>query len=324
MKDLFFQRAVQILEGHDGVRLDANETAFLERELTQLRTKIFEVVYPDMLGRRFVPMATDIAASAEKYAFKVWDKVGKAKVAANDSDDAPRIDVTGKELNGKVYPVIASYGWGLNELREAIRTNTPLQSQRALAARSAIETGIDEMLANGYTDQPGETNLVTKGLLNNADVEGLGYATLTNWTQATAATTIENELNAWINGIISGSKQKFLPTNVLLPPSRHEIINTKRVGVDNDTTIKASFLKNNPHIKAIDPWWRLEGIGTNSTGRGLVYQKDPLVLEGVVPVDFEQLPPQARNFEFIVNCFGRCGGVKVYQPLAMKYGDFPA
>ena len=31
---------------------------------------------------------------------------------------------------------------------------------------------------------------------------------------------------------------------------------------------------------------------------------------------------QARTLEFIVPCQARCGGVKIYQPSAMRYVDF--
>jgi hypothetical protein len=325
MRDLFFNQAIRVLEAAD-VRLDANETAFLERELTQLRTRVFEVQYPDLLARRFVPLATDIASSAERYAYKVWDKTGKAKVIANDIDDAPRIDVSATEVTGRVYPVGASYGWGLNEIREAVRTGTPLNQQRAVAARNAIELGVDQMLAEGYTTQPGETNLITKGLVNNAAVEGAAFAnvtSLTNWTMATDPDDILAELYGMIAGIVTDSKQVFRPNTVLMGTNRYNIIAQKKVGVDNDTTILRSFLANNPYIQSVDQWYRLDGAGENSTGRIIVYQRDPMVLEGVVPQEFEQLPPQARNFEFVVNCHARCGGVKIYQPSAVKYGDFP-
>lgn len=327
MRDLFFNKAVQLIEEHANVRLDSNETAFLERELTQLRARAFQVEYPDLLARRFLPMASDIASSAERYAYKVWDSSGKAKVGANDSDDAPRIDVSAKELTGKVYPVIASYGWGLNEMREAIRTGTPLNEQRVIAARDAIERGVDHMLAFGDTGAAGETNLVTTGLVNNGDVAGNGnarVASLANWTMATDADDILEDLYGLVSTIVTESKQRFIPDAILLPVDRYSILAQKKVGVDNDTTILRSFLANNPFIQSVDQWYRLDDQGTNGKGRVVVYRRDPMVLEGVVPQEFEQLPPQARNYEFVVPCHARCGGVKVYQPLAALYGDFPA
>jgi hypothetical protein len=326
MRDRFIQSALRVLEDND-VRLDANETAFLERELTQLRSKVFEVVYPDLLGRRFAPMATDIASSAERYSYKVWDHKGNAKVGANDADDAPRVDAVAKEITGRVYPVVASYGWGLNEMREAARVGAPLGAQKALAARHAIEVGIDEMCAQGYTSQVGETNLITRGILNNTDVAGAANArvqSLTNWTMATDPDVILEELYGMVSKIVVDSKQSFIPNKLILPTNRYSIVSQKKVGVDNDTTILRSFLANNPFVKSVEQWYRCDGAGTNSKGRVVLYQLDPMVLECVIPQEFEQLPPQARNYEFVVNCQARCGGVKVYQPSAMLYGDFPA
>lgn len=327
MRDLFTKRAIQILEDN-GERLDANETAFLDRELVQIRTKVLKVEYPDLIGRTLIPMATDISSSTETYLYKVWDRAGRAKVGANDSDDAPRIDVTGKEYTGRIYPIIASYGWGLNEMREAMRTGTPLADMRVMAARAAIEDGIDGMLAVGHTGSAGETNLLTRGLINNPFVaDGVGAANsrvqaLGNWTAATSVATILGELNGLVSKVVTDSKTRFRPDTVVLPPSRYNVLAQKMVGVDNDTSILGSFLKNNPYIKSIEQWFALEDAGVGGKDRAVVYRKDSLVLEGIVPLEFEQLPPQARNYEFVVPCLARSGGVKIYQPSAVIYGDF--
>lgn len=213
----------------------------------------------------------------------------------------------------------------MNELREAIRTKTPLSEQKSKNARYAIDLGIDEMLAFGYTSQPGETNLVTTGLLNNAAVEGAASAnvvSLTNFTAATDPDDILAALNSLVTPIVTASKQTFMPDTMLLDTVHYNVIATTKVGVDNDQTILRSFLANNPYIKSVEQWFRCDGIGANSTGRALCYKKSADILEAVIPQEFEQLPPQARNFEFVVNCHARCGGVKVHQPLAMRYGDF--
>lgn len=323
MSDKFILQALKALES-SGMALDANETVFLERELTQLRVKAFEVRSEGLFARQFVPQATDIAASASQYAYKVWSQEGKAKIGGNSADDAPRIDLKAREVLGKIYPVTASWGWELSELREAIRQGIPLSDQLAKNARSAIDRGIDEMLAFGYTAQPGETNVTTTGLLNNAAVVSNGIAALTNFTGASDPDLMLAALNAMVTPIVTASKQEFIPDTILIDTTHYGVISTTKVGVDNDVTVLRSFLANNPYIKNVHQWYRCNGLGTNTTGRALAYKKDPEILESVIPQEFEQLPPQARNFEFVVNCHARCGGVKVYQPLAMKYGDFAA
>ena len=41
-----------------------------------------------------------------------------------------------------------------------------------------------------------------------------------------------------------------------------------------------------------------------------------LNIEAIVPQPFKQLPAQARNLEFVIDCIARCAGVAVYMPLA--------
>jgi hypothetical protein len=48
------------------------------------------------------------------------------------------------------------------------------------------------------------------------------------------------------------------------------------------------------------------------------------ILEGVVPIEFEQFPAQQEGLDFVTPCHARNGGIKVYQPKAMQYADFSA
>src|SRR4051812_27241906 len=115
------QQLISYIASEFGYRTDASETVFLERELTQLRAKLFKVDYPQLVGRTFAPLATDIAPSATTYAYKVMDRIGRARISSDGSGDAPRIDLTAQEITGKVRVITDSYGWTKTELREAAR-----------------------------------------------------------------------------------------------------------------------------------------------------------------------------------------------------------
>jgi hypothetical protein len=83
-----------------------------------------------------------------------------------------------------------------------------------------------------------------------------------------------------------------------------------------------AFLNSNPFIRNIDQWHKLNEADAAGTGpRVVAYLRNPEVLELEIPQDFEQFAPERRNLEFIVNCHARCGGVLVYQPLAMAFMD---
>jgi hypothetical protein len=302
-------------------RFDANETAFLERQLTAVRTKVFEVVYPDLKARSFVPIATDIPASADTYAFPVLDRVGEAKIISKSGKDIPRVDVNVREVTGKVYTIGDAYGWNVYELREAARVNVPLTEWKARVARDAIERQIDQLLAFGYTDSQ-QSGLHISGLINNAAVEAAGITDLDNWVQGTTTgQAMVDEMMAFTNAIVIGSSEKFIPDTLAMPTTRYNIFATTRLA-DSDMTALRWFLQNSPYIKNVAQWHKLDGAGAGGLDRAIAYKRDPSVLEGVIPQEFEQFPPQQDGLDLVINCTARGGGVKIYQPSAVAYGDF--
>jgi hypothetical protein len=321
--DNFSKQSIDVINSKLDTRLDANETAFLERELTQIRAKTFDVQYGAIKGLSFVPLATDIAGSADTYSYKVYDTVGRARIGGGKDKVPPRVDVGAFEVTGKVYTIDDAYGWDILEMREAARLGIPLSEKKARAAKSAIDTSIDDMILKGKPQDDTSTNIVTTGLANAASVTVHGSA-FTNWLAATDDDVYIDELNDFMNTQISGvaENESLAGNTLLLPLNRYLLLKTKRLGVDANMTVLKYMLDNNPGL-TIQPWGRLQSVTAASKDRAIFYARNPMVLEGVVPLMFEQLPPQALGMEFTVNCFARCGGVKVYHPVAMRYRDWP-
>lgn len=320
------REALSKLTDASGTRLDANETAFAEREITQIRTKLFEVIYAQLMALNFIPLATDISPDVQQYVWFVLDHVGEAKIIANGAEDLPRIDISKTERYGVVRTVGTSYGWELFEMRLAARLGQPLGEQRALAARKAVATAIDYVLSNGGTPSQtgGSSGTGLLGLLNNTDVFGLGTVSNSKWVMGTTtAATMIGQLNAAVQTIITASNQAFIPTDIVLPTQMYGILAATPYGPDAATVTALNwFLQNSPYIKSISQWYRGNGAGASGADRGIIYQKDPTILEGVVPLAFEQLPPQVQGLQMVVPCVGRAGGVKFYQPQAARYWDF--
>lgn len=305
-------------------RFDANETLFLERQLTQVRSTVYTVQYADLLGRGMMSNATDVAPFADTYVYGVYDRKGRARIGANNTKDLPRIDLIASEVTGKVRNVEAAYGWDINTMREAARLGIDLPSMKADAARQSIETAIDEMLATGdLTVSTGQSNVGCTGIVNNADViaQGIIAPTTAQLSGATAAQMIV-DLNQMASTIVNGSNQKFIPDTMVFAPNEYNLLAQTPISNVSDKTVLSWFLANNPYIKSIKQWWRLTAAGASSKNRALVYKNDKLVLESVIPLDFEQLPPQPTMLEFVVPCLARCGGAKVYQSSAIRYADF--
>ena len=304
---------------------DAADTVFLERELTQLRAKIYSVEFPEPLARKFLPKATDIAASAMSYTYKVLKPVGRADVVANGAHDLPRLDVVASEVLGTVKTVGGSYGWDINELREAARVGVPLSDMKARNARDLIERAIDEVLAFGdLSVSEGKTGNDLLGISNNTDISGLGITAGQFWFAGSPPTSasILAELVSFITNIRTTSKQRWNANTLLLPTAHYEYIKNTPYSTYSGDSILTVLKKNNEALKVVEPWYRLDTAGAANKPRGIAYQMDPMTAEAIIPQEFQQLPPEARGLEFIINCTARAGGVKVYQPTAFKYADF--
>lgn len=303
---------------------DASETAFIEQQIVQLRTKTFELQFPENKARKFIPLATDIDASVSIFEFEVFTPVGAAKVINSGAKDLPRIEMGSRPVRGKVSDLGVSFGFTINELKEAARVGKPLATIKPRIAREAVERGIDEVLAFGdLANTTGQTGLQLLGLTNNTDVINLGLATFGYWVDGNdAADVMLAEMNALCTAVSNQSNGMFTANALILPLAKYNYAKDKVFSTLSGDSVLQVFKKNNPGV-SVDPWEKLTLAGaSNLVPRAIAYQKSSETLEGVVPQGFEMIPPQASGLEILTNCTARCGGVKIYQPLAFKYGDF--
>lgn len=306
------------LRHDDGRRFDANETAILTRQAEFVRSKIFEVKVAALLGLSFIPLATDIPSWASHVIEVVYDSAGQARIVGNASDESPRVDVIASEQTAKVLSLTAAYGYTLMDLRAAIGTGVPLTERKGLTARRVVDTGIDEILATGTLGNVPQLNTGLIGLLNSAAIP-IVASSAGSWAGATADAIIA-EVNSLIVTPSQTSKQIFATNQVILAPAKYDLLAQKPRNTVSDTTCLEYLKKVNPGV-SFDKWHRLTGAGVGGKDRTLAYCKDPEVLEGIVPISFEQLPPQVKNFDTVVLCHARCGGVDIHHPSAMVYMD---
>lgn len=304
---------------------DANDTLYLERELTQLRVKMYEVQFPQPIARMFVPKATDIAPSATTYSYKVFEPIGAAKIISYKANDVPRVDTVAREVLGRVVPIAAAFGWDINELRESARLNVSLSDIKARAAQSFIERAIDTVLAFGTL--PDETGALPdvglSGLVNNALVVALTVLSGGYWFgTALDPAVIMASLSTLVSTAGNFSDNIWVADTLLLPHRHFTYIEQTPFSALTGESILTVFRRNNPQLTTIAPWYKLTTAGASGAPRAVAYKKSPDVLEAIIPQEFEVLPPEVQGFEFLQNCHARCGGVKIYQPLGVRYLDF--
>ncbi len=290
---------------------DANEAAFFARELESIKAKTYDILYPELRSRDFVPVDGSAGAGATQVTYQQFDRVGRAKIIGPNARDIPRVDVSGKEFPRPVRPWADAYGWTIFEVQSAAFANRSLNSMKARAGRRAIEEGLDETAATGAPDYG-----IPTGFINSAAVAA---TTTTPWSGLTADQIIA-QVSASRQRIVTVSKGVERGNTILLPDEQYELIaNLPRSSVSDTTVLE--FLMRSRDITAIEPWYRLVDAGAGAKDRMIIYDRSPDKLTQDITQEYTELPTQEVGFEFIVNAFAQTAGTAIYYPLSMDYTD---
>lgn len=295
-------------------KLDANETAFFKRQLEQIKSNSYDVKYKELKFRKLIPISNELDPGAEFVTYEQYDKTGVAKIVESYAKDFPRVDVLKKEFSHRIKSIGDSYGYSVQEIRNAQFARKPLTPKRRMAAQRAIEQKHNKVMINGDAANG------LQGLLNLANVPLVTLATPGAWSTKTPDQIIA-DLNKLANNaaLITGGVES---SNVLLLPIEEftTLSSTPRSN-NSDTTILDYFLKANPFIEEIDWLDELKDAGVGSVKRAMVYRRDEMALEGEIPQEFEEFAPEPNKMEFEIACHARTGGVSMYYPLTAAYMD---
>lgn len=307
-----------LFAGMTGERLDANETAFFARELEHVYTKTYDVQYPENKARSLLPVDTSVSNADETYTYYQFDVFGKAKLVNNMASDFPLVGTNGKKFTSGVRSMGDAYMYTIQDLRAAAKVGRPLDAKLAMAARRMIENLIDDLACTGDSD-----NGIT-GLANAANIQAVTRTSGTGgdtWALKTGAEMLA-DVNKLTKAIFDTTKGIITPDTLVLPTAVYSEAATRRVDGFNTTVLLDYIKASTPWIKTIEFWPKLDLAGAGgSVNRTLAYLKSEEVASLVIPQDFEQFAPQARNLAFIVPCHARCGGVKVPYPKGIAYMD---
>ena len=301
------------------LNVDAAQSMFIERQLEYVEAEILRQPYPDLLARQLVPVSHRANAGAETISYRTYDRVGVAQRIKSYADNIVRADVSAKEDRVPIHGYGIGYGYSNQEMRAAAFAGTPLDSEKALAARQGFELRVDMIGASGNGEG-------LYGLLNlpNANVytvpaDGTGSSAL--WTAKSAA-LILRDMNGLSGKSISLTNGIERPDTLVLPLDQYTLIaTTPWATTASDTTILEFFLKNSPWVKSVIPWYRCKAAGSGSTDRMVAYRRDPSKLRLEIPMEYQLNQPQLRNYGVEVPGEGRVAGVICPFPMSVTYGD---
>ena len=306
----------------DGIKQhlkDANETLFFQRQLEEVEAKLYEFKKKELKYRMYIPVSNRDNPGANTITYRMFNKVGMAKVIANYASDLPRADVYGQEFSQTVKSIASSFGYSQQELRAAQMANTPLENMKADAVRRAIREKESGIAWNGDSEHNlsgflTNTNIPTVAAANGADPVSPLWVNKTADEMLTDISTLVTTVRTQSSGIHEAD-------TLLLPIAQYNLLaQTPRSSMSDVTLLNyIKDPKNAYGITTID-WLpsELDSAFTSETEDGMIaYERTNEVLEQRIPMEMMTYPMQARNLEFVVPVEARHGGVVIRYPLGI-------
>ena len=306
------------------MRLDAGESLWFKRQLEYIKTELIEKLVPANLARLYIPTEEGVPDWVNVFTYRQVTRYGVAKIIGHDPDDIPTADASGTEFSKVIKTIASSYRYTIDEIKAAAATDTPLDAQKAMSARMAIDNELDRILAFGDTGTGLEGLLslstVASPLTPTAKTGGAPWATALNTADEVAA-DFSKILTALMGDLQGAGGPMFQKFTALVPIEQYGFLGMKRLGVNSDTTLLDYMLSKFPWLEGIEPWARCDGAGGSGADRMVVYARNPMVVSAVVPREFTPLPPQERNLSYVVNATSKTAGVIARYPIAIHYMD---
>lgn len=300
-------------------RLDANETLFFSRQLESIEAKMYEAKQREMKSRRYIPVSNRDNPGAETITYRMYDKVGMAKIISSYSDDLPRVDVFATEYTNRVKGIGASFGYSMQEIRAARMAGIDLDTSKIAAVRRAFDEKENKIVWTGDAEHGiigllANTNITSGLVANNAG----GTSRL--WINKTALEIIK-DVRLAITAIRTASKEVHNANTLLLPSAQYDLISMTPMSENNPKTILQFILENKSFgLTTIDTLLELDNAFAGGTLDGMfLYEKDPDVLEQRIPLERMIHPGQDKNLEIVFPCESRHGGTVVRYPLACYF-----
>lgn len=293
--------------------LDAAANVYFSRQLELIDPRLFARQYAERKARQFVPTGDMIPDGIETYTFRSTDKVGQAKRISNAADDLPQSNMFGTEDSARLWDYGSAYSFTQAEITAAARAGLNLDAQRADAAREMLAQKLDDLITSGDSD------VGTKGLLTLAGTGDVTGTLTGGWATATSDQIID-DFRKIVHEAPNVSKDVEKTTAVIMPTLLLRRIESMPRSTLSDTTVLKYLKDNFPGIKFLD-WERANGAGASGKNRIVAYNPVVDKIRHLMSVELEALAPQQKNFSYLVNMRMRAGGIVLYKPKSVTYGD---
>jgi hypothetical protein len=293
--------------------LDANESAFFQREHDLVLSRTYDIQYPAIKYASLFPVDFSGSLGTETITYRQYDQVGMSKIISSYADDSPSVNAFGKEFTSPVKHIGNSYEYTFVEIQRSAASGTGLDARKAAASREFTEREFNRIcfFGNQETNLPGlfsNPNIPVTAVPNGADGQP-------EWSTKTFE-EIYADLNSLVEIVIDGTNGVEVPNTIIMPIQQYRIANTV-LNSQTDLTVMQAFMANNPFITTVD--WAIEckGVGTGGSDVAVAYNNTPDKLAFHIPSAYQALEAQRVNYVEKINTIAACGGLIIEYPLSL-------
>jgi len=307
------------------MRFDSADDAamWFARELDDIKAKTYDRQYPELNALRLFPTSSAVNPGAETVTYYGYDITGFADFIADYSDDLPRADVFGEPQTANVRGIGTSYQYSTQDIRASRFSGKSLDARRGEAARKVVDRLMNRVAWCG------DKKRGLRGILsddNNVPVwtippqpKAVGTGTTTKLKEMTpdGILRVFSGALSYMSETTNGVEK---PDTCVIDEANYIYLQTTPRSELSDTTILTWLQNNLPGIK-FETAGELQGNSPYNpfTGQSVMvfFKNDSDKLEIEIPLPFNQLPAEARNLAFAINCEARIAGVIIYYPFSL-------
>jgi hypothetical protein len=289
---------------------------YFARQLDFVKARAYNQLYPEMKSAILVPDDTDMPEWIETLSVVSYEAVGMAKIIANYADDLPRADVRGVAQVVGVKTIGDSYGYNVNEIRASQANGFGLDARKAESARLAVEIKLAKLRLVG-DDEYGLYGIFTYPNIPEVVLPFAG-----DWGLLSGNEVLGN-LIAMQEAYYKQNKGVHLADMLALPPDAYSACVTKMLTAGVSPTSPLDYYQRlYPNVR-VERIYECQGAQITtapipvSHDVAMLYERRIENLAHLYVMPFTQLPPEARNLEFVINAVARSAGVQVWRPLAL-------
>lgn len=313
--------------------MTAQSIGFMTNNLQAVQAQTLEILYTEDRTMEMVPVKTDIPEGYASYSYRVIDRVGRGRFIDFDGSTAPSANVGVRLVSYPLEYAGILAEWTLEDLRRAMVTGIPLDTETIIAAMKGAMDHIESVAFTGDAtkDFVGLTNLPTTGdnavSLTTIPAQTGGYIMATS-----EPNDIAIQLQNLITNLVVNTAEVFGRTIkrgccVYLPIRQAaKVVNTRLPDIQMTIWdfVKTNNSWTNYTGEPLTLKWLAEledAAPMDNQDRMIIAVKEPLVMEMPIPI-------MPRITQMIPQPYGICGpveykigGLNVKIPTSVQYVD---